>query len=370
MKKIFFFLCLNIFAYSCQQRTDFHESNFSIYGHVKNIDTVIFEKIEADKLILIDTLFAKDDKFVIANSTETSSFFLLRTPQGEAINLLIKKGEEIEISGEKTNWKRNYSIKGSKGSLKLKEINQKLEKFEYSLNLIFEEAKKAKKEDYSDIQERFIQLLLNHKQYLKGFIKQNINSKVCVLALFQSFRNENILNLIEDFDDYYAVQESFLKNWPESSHSILLNKIIKMAYAKEFSMMDNNGEEFYLSNFNEKVIIIDFWASWCKPCRKESPLLRKLYSKYHTKGLEMVSVSLDGTPQQKTPKEDWKKAIEEDKKTWIQTSELKGWESEIRNTFNVTSLPHTLLINQKGRIIGENLEPKELEKKIIILLDL
>ena len=370
MKRIIFSLCIIVFAYSCEQKMKIPPGDFSIHGQVKGLDTVIFEKIEAEKLILVDTLFALNGEFVLANSIEKSSFFLLRTPQGEGINLLIKKGEQIEITGEKINWKSNYLISGSEGSLKILELNKKLEQFEYSLDLIYEEAKMAKKEDYTDIQNRFIDAFSNHRQYLKEFIKQNIDSKVIILALFQSIKKENILNLIEDFSDYILVQNSFSEKWPESSHSILLSKIIKMAYVPEFEMTDNKGEMFSLSNFKEQVILIDFWASWCKPCREESPFLKKLYSKYHSKGLEMVSVSFDGTPQQKNPEKDWKKAIQQDQKTWTQTSELKGWQSKIRNTYKIISLPHTLLINKKGRVIGENLEPHALEEKIMTLLKL
>lgn len=370
MIRIVFSLCITLFAYSCQQKIKIPQGDFSIHGQVKDLDTLIFEKIEAEKLILVDTLFALDGQFALANSIEKSSFFLLRTPQGDGINLLIKKGEQIEITGEKINWKDNYSIRGSEGSLKILELNKKLEQFEYSLDLIYEEAKIAKKEDYIDIQNRFINTFSNYRKYLKEFIQQNIDSKVIILALFQSIKKENILNLIEDFSDYILVQNSFSEKWPESSHSLLLSKIIKMAYAPEFEMTDNKGQIFSLSNFKEQVILIDFWASWCKPCREKSPLLKKLYSKYHSKGLEMVSISFDGTPQQKNPENDWKKAIQQDQKIWTQTSELEGWQSKIRNTYNITSLPHTLLINKKGRVVGENLDPKVLEEKIITLLNL
>jgi thiol-disulfide isomerase/thioredoxin len=370
MKKIVLSLCIIIFASSCQEKIKVPTGDFSIHGQVKDADTLIFEIIEADKLILVDTVFAVNGEFILANSIDKSSFFLLRTPQGEGINLLIKKNEQIEVSGEKTNWKSNYSIIGSEGSIKIKELNNKLEEFKYSLDLIYEEAKRAKKEDYIDIQNKFITTFSSHKEYLKNFIKQNIASKVCILALFQAIKKENILNLIKDFDVYIKVYESFSEKWPESSHTALLSEIIKMAYAPEFEMIDNKGENFSLSNFKEQITIIDFWASWCKPCREKSPLLRNLYSKYHSRGLEIVSVSLDGTPQQKNPEDDWKKAIEKDQKIWPQTSELKGWESQIRNTYNVTSIPHTLLINKNGRIIGQNLEPEELEETIVTLLNL
>ena len=86
-----------------------------------------------------------------------------------------------------------------------------------------------------------------------------------------------------------------------------------------------------LSDFKGKLILLDFWASWCKPCRNANPEMVKLYTKYHNKGLDIISISLDGTPQQKNPKQDWLDAIEKDKMTWTQLSDLKGWDTDIRN---------------------------------------
>lgn len=341
------------------------KGDFTIHGIVEGVDTVIFEKIEADKLLLVDTLFAVDGEFVAANSLNDAAFFLLRTPEGEGINLLIKKGDKIEIEGSRTDWARNYTIEGSIGSKLIQNLNNKLLHFEEQLDLIYEEAREAQKEDFIVIQERFNTIYTEHTDYLKTFIQDNLDSKISILALFQSVKGENILNLHQDFETYKLVSDTFNSKWASSSHTELLNQIIKLAYAKNFTLEDVNGKAVSFADYEGKLVLIDFWASWCRPCRAANPAIVELYNKYHNRGLEIIGISLDGTPQQDSPKEDWIKAIKEDQLTWTQLSDLKGWETSIRSIYAFKSIPYTVLIAQDGRIIGENLEHHVLEEKIV-----
>jgi len=345
------------------------EGDFTIHAQVEGIDTVIFEKIEADKLLLIDTLYAVDGEFVAANTLNGSAFFLLRTLEGEGINLLIEKGEKIEIEGSREGWASNYSISGSEGSDLIYELNTKLNAFEIVIDAIYEEAKEAQKEDFIAIQDRFNSAFEEHTNFLKSFIDTNIKSKVSILALFQSVKGENILNLQSEYEYYEKVYQAFTAYWPESTHCKLLSNILDLAYAPDFTMPDLNGDSVSLSDFEGKLVLLDFWASWCKPCRLANPKMVKLYEEFNDKGLEIISISLDGSPQQKTAKQDWKKAVETDKLTWTQVSELKGWESEIRNLYNFRSIPYTVLIDVDGRIIGQNLDEYSLETKIAELLN-
>lgn len=358
-----------LFFSACQPKMQTPEGDFTIHAEVDGVDTIIFEKIEANKLLLVDTIFATEGEFVTANTLEGSAFFILRTPEGEGINLLIEKGEQIDITGQKTNWSNNYTVEGSKGSTKILELNQKLNKFEIAIDLIYEEAKDAQKEDFEDIQNRFNSIFDEHSNYLKDFIDANLNSKASILALFQAVKGENILNLHSDYAYYEKVANSFQTNWPKSSHTQLLKEVLQMAFAADFSMFDVNGNSISLSDFEGKLVLLDFWASWCRPCRAANPKMVELYNNYHEKGLEMISISLDGTPQQTNPREDWLKAIQEDKLSWTQVSELKGWESEIRTKYAFRSIPFTVLVDTNGRIIGENIPEELLDSKIAELLN-
>jgi len=113
------------------------------------------------------------------------------------------------------------------------------------------------------------------------------------------------------------------------------------------------------------VTIIDFWASWCKPCRVENPNLVNLYNTYQSKGLEIISVSLD----QKTQKEAWITAIEKDQLSWFNVSNLKSWQDPIARTYGVNSIPATFIMDENGTVISEGLRGAALVAKIKALLD-
>ena len=111
-----------------------------------------------------------------------------------------------------------------------------------------------------------------------------------------------------------------------------------------------------------KITIIDFWASWCGPCRQENPNVVALYNEYHSKGLNIIGVSLD------TNAAKWKEAIAKDKLAWTQISNLKGWEDPIAKQYQIEGIPATLLLDEKGMIIGKDLRGEQLEARVAALL--
>ena len=117
------------------------------------------------------------------------------------------------------------------------------------------------------------------------------------------------------------------------------------------------GDTLALKNVNAKIILLDFWASWCGPCRKVHPELVKVYSKYHKNGFEIFSISLDES------KEDWQKAIDKDKLVWkYHISELNSWDSKYAKMFQIEYIPNNILYDAKGNVLGKELEPEQLDK--------
>jgi thiol-disulfide isomerase/thioredoxin len=113
-----------------------------------------------------------------------------------------------------------------------------------------------------------------------------------------------------------------------------------------------------LSSLKGKVVLIDFWASWCGPCRKENPNVVRIYNKYHNEGFEIFGVSLDRN------RDSWLKAIKNDNLSWIHVSDLKYWQSEGARLYGVNSIPFTVLLDKDGKILAKGLRGKSLEDKL------
>ena len=128
--------------------------------------------------------------------------------------------------------------------------------------------------------------------------------------------------------------------------------------APDFTQKTPEGADLSLSDFKGKVVLVDFWASWCGPCRRENPNVVRMYDKYKNQGFEILSVSLD------RKKDRWLKAIEKDGLNWAHVSDLKGWKNEVAQLYGVSSIPHTVLLDKEGKILARNLRGPKLEQKL------
>ncbi|MFY0483062.1 TlpA family protein disulfide reductase [Flavobacterium sp. PLA-1-15] len=132
--------------------------------------------------------------------------------------------------------------------------------------------------------------------------------------------------------------------------------------APDFSASNPEGKKVSLKESLGKLTIIDFWASWCGPCRQENPNVVALYNEFHAKGLNIIGVSLD------TNATKWKDAIAKDKLTWTQISNLQGWEDPIAQQYKIEGIPATLLLDEKGMIIGKDIRGQQLKARVAAIL--
>ncbi len=142
----------------------------------------------------------------------------------------------------------------------------------------------------------------------------------------------------------------------------LLAKAAVGGPAPDFTQNRPDGTPFTLSSLRGKLVLVDFWASWCGPCRAENPNVVKVYNRFKNKGFEIVGVSLDNN------REAWLKAIADDGLTWVHVSDIKGWENEVAQQYAVRSIPHTVLVGPDGVILAKNLRGAALEAKIAEVL--
>lgn len=132
--------------------------------------------------------------------------------------------------------------------------------------------------------------------------------------------------------------------------------------AADFTQKDAADKDVSLAQFRGKYVLVDFWASWCGPCRRENPNVVKMYNKYKNKNFTVLGVSLD------EEKDAWQKAIQKDGLTWTHVSDLKGWENAVAQQYHITAIPRNFLIGPDGKIIGKDLRGEELESKLTEVL--
>ncbi|RYZ33484.1 MAG: TlpA family protein disulfide reductase [Sphingobacteriales bacterium] len=174
--------------------------------------------------------------------------------------------------------------------------------------------------------------------------------------------NELVANTAKKFPDHRAVAD-IKKGLEDDAQRTMASSWVGKD-APDFSMPDVNGSEVKLSSLRGKYVLVDFWASWCQPCREENPNVVRAFEKFKGKNFTILGVSLDRPGQ----KANWLKAIKDDKLNWPQVSDLQYWNSVVVNLYHLDGIPFNVLVDPQGKIIGEGLRGVALENKLAEVL--
>jgi peroxiredoxin len=319
---------------------------------VKNTDIIV---VSDDKMEHTDTIKVKDGKFSFDTKlSEPSPLYLILKETGENMLVFADNGN-ITIEAKSGDFK-NGKVTGSKWhdefALYAKSVEPLMKK---GMQLRVEGENAKTEQAIALITDQFKSLDSIESETMKKFIATHGGSPVSSFLASSKLGGEENM---EKFASFYSLLNGKALNTVYGQKlTTQYNKLKNVAVgsmAKDFSLPDVNGKSVSLNSYKGKYVLLDFWASWCKPCRAENPSVVAAYIAFKDKGFDVLSVSLD------EKKEAWTDAIAADKLTWTQVSDLKGWSSMAADMYGVQAIPTNYLIDKEGKIIAKNLRGEEL----------
>lgn len=367
MKKILFpaFLASILFI-SCSNKPQ----GVEIKGKLTNSsgEKMYFDELSVSSVTTKDSVtLASDGTFKFNVKVPQSGFYRLRMSNNNFALLLLDTTEKITIGGDAKNFAGTYSIQGSANSEKIAQVNHVLQRNYYlgdSLKKVYAAYQGTPKQDSVGraLDMLYNQVKQNETFFLRKFITDN-SSSIVSLSVIDRLSSET------DIDYYVKLDKALFSKYPNSDYVKSfhmrvseMNKLGIGSAAPEISLNTPDGKMVSLSSYKGKVVLVDFWASWCRPCRAENPNVVKAYAKFHDKGFDVLGVSLD------KDKGAWQKAIGDDHLTWTHISDLGMWNSSVVKSYNITGIPFSVLLDKEGKIVAKGLRGEELESAISKLL--
>jgi thiol-disulfide isomerase/thioredoxin len=381
------FICITAFTLaSCGDSKD-AANGFKLKGTLSNASgqTLVLEQMDKKSYVFIDS--AKVDEQGNFEFTNTKAagldFYRVKIDERNFAVLVTDSTQNITLTGDAKDLPNTYKVEGSPDTKQFIEINKVLLSVSNELNSLqaeMEEKMRSMRMDSAamekinaEAEEKFAAVFAKTEPEL---IKK-VESFPSTIANFPAF---NVINIDTHPEFYDKVLKELTKKHPNSFYTKQLLEIVEQ-YQKQYEMEEAQnqllpdgqpisdirlknpeGKIIALSSLKGKVVLVDFWASWCGPCRKENPNVVKLYKKYKDKGFTIYSVSLDDD------RDKWVQAIEKDGLTWNHVSDLGGWKSSVCTQFNISAIPFTILVGKDGKIIAKGLRGPALEAKLAELL--
>ena len=358
MKKIVGFigslLAVAIIFTGCDKEKVVSPSGTYIEGYI--------EGIQGGELIIPDA----DGGFTVGPNITKIGFYRIFINNNNFVNLILEPNDTLLFSANVEDLEGSYVIEGNEEAQKLKELNDMLNDYVDKIDSLNNLVGIAKSQQYYNevafLMSAQEELQMNTGKKMRAFVVGN-STYLASLSAVQKLDPDG------DFELFVKVKDDLEpKMGGTELHKGLSDQIAVWKKAQIGSeMLDitlNNleGEPIKLFEQLGEITLVDFWASWCRPCRGENPNIVKAYEKYKSKGFTVVGVSLDEDAEL------WKRAIKQDNLTWTHMSDLKLWNSAVVSQYNISSVPASFLVDKNGKILAKNLRGAALDLKLMQLL--
>ena len=383
MKRLVLVLAPVVFLFSCKEKSG--DKKLVVSGVITNnpAKMIYLEEIPMttmERVVVDSARLDKDGKYTVKTNTGEARVYNLRLDQNNyPLAALINDANKITVnakfSKENLQFPESYEVTGSAAS---KEMKDYMTLFNNKLQLIIADGARydtlagngASDSALQAIRDNVLRIADEVKSYTIETLKKSNNPALSmfILGYYQStsnmqgagltgLTNEEVIQIVTDAAAKFPEHQGLIAI--KSSLSASPQGLVGQQ-APDFSLPDPNGKEISLSSFRGKYVLVDFWASWCGPCRAEHPNVVNAYNKYKGKNFTILGVSLD----QPGGKDAWMKAVMKDNLTWTQVSDLKHWSSAVVPLYRIEGIPYNVLVDPEGKVIAESLRGADLERKL------
>ncbi|NOY36533.1 MAG: AhpC/TSA family protein [Chlorobi bacterium] len=365
MKNLTFLFLLPALMWACSS----NNSGYKISGELTGLDdsVEVFLKTSKDgNTVTVDSTYAQDGKFVFSGSVEQPSIYYLQVGNKRGSLLLFMENAQMKVTGNADSlWLAK--AEGSAAQDTFNTYREESSSFDEASATLYQQWRNAQATGdealVKKVEDQYDSLFAEKEKFDSAFIITHGNTLVApylLRGMAYDMKGDEMEKMIRSFDP--SLQQANLvvelTSWADAKKRVTVGQP-----AVDFTLNDTSGNPVTLSSLYGNYILIDFWAAWCGPCRRENPNVVAAYQEYHPKGFDIIGVSLDRN------KADWIKAIEDDHLTWTHVSDLKYWNSKVPKLYGVRAIPANFLLDKDGIIIGVNLRGEELKAKLSDLLD-
>ena len=370
MRNLYVLLALVIALISCEQSNKY-EIKGTVVDPAFEGTTVFLQEVMGREAVNLDSAVITNGQFKISGSAESVKVLMLTLDPAISQNMIASPLVVAEPGKIKVSFDETVTVSGTKLNDRYSKFNNAQEEANAKMSTLLGEFQKSSQDGTltpdmeKELRNEYENLYENISGQTIDFIKSNIDNELgqfFFIALAGNYDLDIQKDILSAADDSFKSQDEV------QSIIAKIESAEKVAVGKkfiDFTMKDPNGNDISLSDYagKGKVVLIDFWAAWCGPCRQEMPNVVEAYSKFKNKGFEVVGVSLDRTH------EEWSQGLKDLNMTWPQMSDMKFWETPVVELYAFRGIPHTVLLDGEGVIIGKNLRGEELHSKLSELLD-